>query len=264
MSPSNEPISSIVVGAGPGLVLTHGSGGSIEANLGPVLTGLSDHFTVVGPDYPGLGTTHRSSAPLSLDGLADAAVAAADEAGLGTFSLVGCSMGSPVAIRVTTRYPRRVDRLALVAGFAKPDRYLRLVLDLWHNLIQADSSALGEFLVALGAGEQVVSSLTDPDVADLVSRVAASVPAEAIDHVALARTIDVEAELADIAVPTLVVQTVLDKLATPPHSAVLAAAIPDARLVELDCEHLMAAERHQQLLNYLVDHLRPDSVTTAL
>lgn len=44
-----------VRGAGPGLLLAHGAGGSVDANFGPVLDDLARTHTVIGPDYPGSG-----------------------------------------------------------------------------------------------------------------------------------------------------------------------------------------------------------------
>jgi pimeloyl-ACP methyl ester carboxylesterase/DNA-binding CsgD family transcriptional regulator len=55
---------------------------------------------------------------MSLDGLADAVVAAADGAGLETFTLVGYSLGTLVSVRAAARHPERVRNLILFGGFA--------------------------------------------------------------------------------------------------------------------------------------------------
>lgn len=52
----------LVRGSGPGLLLAHGSGGSVEGNFGTILDDLAAAHTVVGPDYPGAGQTPRSEA----------------------------------------------------------------------------------------------------------------------------------------------------------------------------------------------------------
>src|SRR4051794_487084 len=78
-----------VHGAGPGLVLAHGAGGSTALNYGPILPGLAAGHTVVGVDWPGTGDSPRSSTPLDADALADELVAAADAEGLETFALAG-------------------------------------------------------------------------------------------------------------------------------------------------------------------------------
>ncbi|WP_204250165.1 alpha/beta fold hydrolase [Mycolicibacterium goodii] len=132
-------------GSGPGLLLSHGGGGGIDLNFGPILPVLADHFTVVGPDFPGSGTTPRSTSPLTLDGLADGLVASANSAGLDRFSLVGYSMGTSVAIRTAARHPDRVDKMVLIAGFARPDSYLRLALDLWEEMLASRPEVLAKF-----------------------------------------------------------------------------------------------------------------------
>lgn len=245
-----------VHGSGPGLLLSHGGGGGIELNFGAILESLAEHFTVVGPDFPGAGNTPRAGEPLTLDGLADGLVASADAAGLDRFSLVGYSMGASVALRATTRHPDRVNGLVLVAGFARPDSYLRLALDVWRALLDRDPAVLAKFLLAMGGGEQLVSGLTDDELTELIALTAKGVPPGTPDHVALAKTIDVRDDLPHIDTPTLVVKTTLDRLATPAHSDVLAAGIPGARLAELDCGHSITAERPAQLVHLILSHLR--------
>ncbi|PJK20081.1 alpha/beta fold hydrolase [Mycolicibacterium goodii] len=242
-------------GSGPGLVLSHGGGGGIDLNFGPILPTLADHFTVVGPDFPGSGSTPRSTSPLTLDGLADGLVASAAAAGLDRFSLVGYSMGTSVAIRTAARHSDRVDKMVLIAGFARPDSYLRLALDLWEAMLDGAPEVLAKFLLALGGGDQMVSGLDRAEVDRLVATMAESIPAGAADHVALAKTIDVRADLPLIEAPTLVIKTTLDRLATPAHSDELAAGIPSARSVELDCGHSVAAERPARLAKLIIDHL---------
>lgn len=54
---ADSPLGRIVRGTGPGLLLAHGAGGGVQPNFGPILDGLAEHHTVVGPDYPGTGRT---------------------------------------------------------------------------------------------------------------------------------------------------------------------------------------------------------------
>ncbi|WP_204250166.1 alpha/beta fold hydrolase [Mycolicibacterium goodii] len=101
----------------------------------------------------------------------------------------------------------------------------------------------------------MVCGLDSAEVDELVTTMAESVPAGTADHVALAKTIDVRADLPRIETSTLVIKTTLDRLATPAHSDELAAAIPRARMVELDCGHSVAAERPGRLAQLILDHL---------
>lgn len=85
-------------GAGPALVLLHGTGGDGDANWSGVLAGL-DGRRVIRPDYAGSGLTTDDTAPLSVDRLAAQVLAAVDHAGVDGFDLVGFSLGAALARR---------------------------------------------------------------------------------------------------------------------------------------------------------------------
>src|SRR5690349_8298937 len=125
------PLHTTVSGTGPGIVLAHGAGGGIEANFGALIPALARTHTVVGSDYPADDT------PLTLDDLADALVAAAVEAGVPTFTIIGFSLGTAVAVRAAARHPERVTGLLLTAGLAVPDNRSRLIVDSWIDLLDA-------------------------------------------------------------------------------------------------------------------------------
>jgi pimeloyl-ACP methyl ester carboxylesterase len=70
-----------VDGAGPGLVLVHGTGGNSETNWNQLVGRLSESRTVVRPDYSGSGATIDDGTPLTVAALAAQVVAAAENAG---------------------------------------------------------------------------------------------------------------------------------------------------------------------------------------
>ena len=249
------PLARVVRGTGPGLVLAHGGGGGAQLNWGPIIEPLAEGFTVVAPDYPGAGTTPVQDEPLDLDDLADRVVATAVDAGLERFALVGYSLGSCVSIRATTRHPDRVSALALVAGFAHPDARLGVALRVWETLLDADAELLGRFLVMAGFSGAYLERLSAAELEDHIHGAAATVPPGTASHIALAKGLDLRAELHRITCPTLVVATAQDGLATPAHSKILAEGIPNARVHELDCGHAVVMERGPELLDLLSDFL---------
>ncbi len=227
------PLTTRVTGSGPGLLLAHGAGGSIEGNYVPILPALAAGHTVVAPDYPGSGDTPRAGAPLTLDGLADALVAEAVGAGVETFTLVGYSLGTAVAVRAAARHPERVRGLVLTAGLTKADNRLRTTLALWRRLLAlSDRRAFAELVALTAFAPATYPGLAADQLDPLLDDIATSVPPGTPDQAALVEAVDTTADLPRIAVPTLVVATTEDLLVSLHHSRPLAENIAGAEYAE--------------------------------
>jgi pimeloyl-ACP methyl ester carboxylesterase len=260
MSGAEPSFGRTVRGTGPGLLLAHGAGGGIELNYGPILDRLAKRYTVVGSDYPGTGRTPRSIEPLTLDGLAEELVAAADAEGLESFAIAGYSMGGPVAIRAATRHPQRVAALVLTASFARPNPRFRLAARLWLDLLDAGNhERLARFLALVGFGAPTLDAMGQDELDTVLAGTAASIPSGTREHVDLVGRIDVRDELAGISVPTLVISTTHDTLVTPALHRKLAHGIPGAKLVEIATGHLPFVEAPDEWLGLIRDFL--DGVT---
>ncbi|SPL99140.1 putative 3-oxoadipate enol-lactone hydrolase/4-carboxymuconolactone decarboxylase [[Actinomadura] parvosata subsp. kistnae] len=114
--------------------------------------------------------------PLELDALADRLAAAATTAGHHRFSVVGYSLGVPVAVRTAIRHPGRVRSLVLTAGFAAPDPHLRLTLALWRHLAaQREHAALARLFLLLGTDPADLARHTPAQLDEEIARTAAAV-----------------------------------------------------------------------------------------
>ncbi|MFM9607178.1 alpha/beta hydrolase [Streptomyces sp. V2] len=244
------------LGSGPGLLLAHGAGSSLANTYGPILEGLAARRTVVGVDYPGSGETPRSTAPLSVDDLADQLVAAADAEGLDRFAVSGYSLGGAVAIRAAARYPERVTALVLTAAFAYRDNRLALASSAWNKIAASgDRELLAEFLLLSALGTQGLESMPEEQLRQVVGYAASGAADGSPEQADLVGRVDVRDDLAGIGVPTLVVSTTDDRLTSPALHRHLARTIPGARLAEIPTGHLPMLERGEEWLRLITEFL---------
>lgn len=238
-----------VFGTGPAVVLAHGASGSIESNYGSLIPLLAESHTVVGPDYP------AEDAPLDLDALADALVAATDAE---RFTLIGFSLGTAVAVRAAARHPERVAGLVLAAGFARADHRLRLSLELWRPLLARDPKDFARFVLTSGFSPAFVNGLPDAALAAALDGIAAGAPVGTPAQADLAVRVDTTADLAGITVPTLVIGASDDLLVDPANHRFLAEQIPGAEYAEIKAGHVLMAEQpdawHAVILDFLQRH----------
>ncbi|MFC4063072.1 alpha/beta fold hydrolase [Planomonospora corallina] len=252
-------LSTTVAGSGPGILLAHGASGSVADNYGTLLPVLAADHTVVGPDYPGSGATPRAAAGFTLDELTDAVVSSAVEAGVETFTVIGFSLGTTVAVRAAARYPQRVRGLVLAAGFARADNQIDLSLGLWEHLLErGDAEGFARMRAVNGFSLGFLNGLPAEQLAELLAPDPAGPPLGVMEQAALGRSADTRDDLAGITVPTLVIATTRDALVDPANSRYLADRIPGARYAEVDSGHVVMAERPaewQELVGkFLAEH----------
>jgi pimeloyl-ACP methyl ester carboxylesterase len=125
-APDGTSLHAFVLGplsAGRPVVLLHGLGADASYWAGTARDLVSRGRTVVIPDAPGSGASGTPAAPegLGLAARAGAVEALATALGLGSFDLVGHSLGGLTAALYVLGHPGRVRRLVLVdaAGFSR-------------------------------------------------------------------------------------------------------------------------------------------------
>ncbi|WP_369358318.1 alpha/beta fold hydrolase [Streptomyces sp. cg2] len=258
-SVSLPPLSTTVAGPsdGPGVLLAHGATGSVRSNYGTLIPALTaTGHRVVAPDYPGSGATPRATGPLELDALADAVVAEAVAAGLTTFTVIGFSMGTAVSVRAAARHPERVRGLVLTAGLARADARAQVWLDLWLRLLErGDHQGFAQARALSGVAPEHLNALPPAELAALLDPDPTLPPAGSAEQAALVKVLDTTADLAGIAVPTLVVATTRDALLDPANSRYLSEHIPGAEYVEIATGHLPMVERNAEWLALIGDFL---------
>jgi pimeloyl-ACP methyl ester carboxylesterase/DNA-binding CsgD family transcriptional regulator len=115
---------------------------------------LAERFTVIRYDKPGCGLSDRDGIDLSFDGQVAAALAVADAARAGRFSLFGASQAGQLAAAIAAKCPERVESLVLYGTCA--------------NGADLAPAQVRESIVALvrahwGLGSKVLTGMFVPD-----------------------------------------------------------------------------------------------------
>ncbi|MGV9308755.1 alpha/beta fold hydrolase [Nonomuraea sp. NPDC003727] len=239
-----------LTGAGPGLIMLHGTQAGAEASWGHVVGGFADRRTVVTPDLSGSGRTTDGGAPLTVESLADQVVAVARAAAPGPVDLVGASLGAVVAAATAAHHPDLVRSLVLIAGWAHGDDVRhRLNFGLWRDLARTDFDLFSRFGMLQGFTPGYLSALSDEG---LNAVLAANQPAPG-----LARQIelDLQADIRDllpkISARTLVIGLTRDEIVPVERSRELRAAIPGSAYAEVDSGHFAIFEKTAEMVGLI-------------
>ncbi|MEV0066569.1 alpha/beta hydrolase [Amycolatopsis sp. NPDC050768] len=240
-------------GSGPGLLLLHGTAASHE-QWAPVVELARESFTVVAPDFSGSGGTVDHGGPVSIADLAAEALAAADDAGLTTFHVVGHSLGAVVAAHLAGTHPARVRSAVLHAAWPKTDTRQDAEFRYWLELLDHGAEVFARMLplMAFGPGywATTTADANDELVAQLVIQPGTARQIEAD------RGVDLQPVLGSITAPNLVLSSAYDRLIEAAQQQELLAAIPHANHVELPAGHGAPGELPGEFAKVLLDFVR--------
>jgi pimeloyl-ACP methyl ester carboxylesterase len=231
----------------------------------PQVEGLADRYTLISFDNRGIGASTSGNTPLSIEAMADDALAVAGAEGVERFHLAGHSMGGLIAQRIALIAPQRVLSLSFLCTFLKGREAARVTPAIllsalrmhvgtramrrraFMRLVMPDAYLRQADLVRL-AGE--LGQLFGRDLADQ--------PSIVMKQLRAMSRFDVSARLGELAaIPTLVVSAALDRIALPEYGRSLAAAIPGARYVEIeDAAHGVTIHRADVINDLLSEHFQ--------
>jgi len=231
------------------------------------LAELSRRYRLIRYDERGCGLSDWDIARFSFDDWVDDLEAVADAAGLDRFPLLGISQGGPVAIAYAVRHPERVTHLVLLGSFAQGRRKRARTpgeLELAEAHIE---------IVRLGWGSpdptyrQIFVARFLPDATqeqwrsfDELQRRSTS-PDNAWRFVDTFANIDVTNLAPKLTVPTLIMCSRREPDNRFEQSRMLAALIPNSRLVPLDSSNHLLPERDPAWKHFLteIDRFLPAS-----
>jgi aminoacrylate hydrolase len=222
-----------VHGHGTPVLLSAGMGGS-GSFWAPQLEALATRHQVVLYDHVGTGRSARGNR--SIAGMADDIACVLDHAGIDAAHVVGHAIGGIVGIELALRHPKRLRSLAVVNGWGRADPFLRRCFEIRKALLnQSGPQAyvraqplflyppqwISENIAHLDAEEEKILKHF-PSVATMNQRIDMFLAFEG------------GRRLAEINVPTLLSSAKDDALVPAYLTRELAAAIPDARVHEVD------------------------------
>lgn len=222
---------------GEPVVLVHGLGKPAARDWARVIPALAQRYRVYALDLPGFGESDKGNHLYTPDNFARVIESVLEKRVPRPFTLVGHSMGGPVALAYAAEYPQRVSRLVLVdaAGVLHRSVYAEFLMRVaaqraigldspWFESvvraiqIRAENWPLRGELALERAGVRRRLLRGDPSAISAFAMV---------EH-------DFSRTLREIAVPTLVVWGADDIIAPLRTGQALASAIPHARLVVME------------------------------
>ena len=221
-------------GAGPPLVLLHGIGSSAES-WRDQLTGLGDFRHVLAWDAPGYGasTPLDRARPSPVD-YAERLALLLDSLELECIALAGHSLGALIAGAFAASRPGRVERLILADAARGHGADPTAPLPTSAQSRLDDLAALGPAEFARRRAPRLLSAAATPSHLSRVRETMARIPPAGYRQaVAMLAQADIYAHAGALVSPTLVLCGSEDTVTPPDSNRSLAAAIANARYVEL-------------------------------
>lgn len=235
-------------GEGRPVLLLHGWTSTAALNWYPCFPVLAERYRVVALDQRGHGRGIRSRSPFSLELCADDAASLVDALGGGPATVVGYSMGGPVAQLMWRRHPHLVGELVLCATAARfPSRAqmgatvgrIGLGASLALSLVPAPVRRGGMVLASRGWRASSPWAAAEWSSHDPSALIQAGLALSRFDSTGWVDGIDV---------PTAVVVTERDTTVSPLRQHFLAERIPGALAVPVEGDHRVCVDHPERFV----------------
>jgi DNA-binding SARP family transcriptional activator/pimeloyl-ACP methyl ester carboxylesterase len=252
-SPDGVRLAYAVVGEGPVLVKAANWLSHLEYDWNsPVwrhwLTGLASNRTLVRYDERGCGLSDWNVEDFSLDAWVLDLETVVDALGLERFPLLGISQGASIAITYAVRHPERVSHLILYGGYARGrshrdltpkqreelDVMLQLIKIGWGKEHPAFRQVFSMLFLPEGTPEQL-HAFNELERITTTPEIAARI-------VSGFQVIDVRDQAEQVTQPTLVLHSKYELRIPFEEGRLMAALIPNARLVPLESKNHILLE----------------------
>ena len=217
------------------IILSSGLGGS-GSYWAPQIAALAPHFRIVTYDHRGTGRSGGEASEGGIAAMADDVLEIADALSLARFDFMGHALGGLIGLDIALRRPEAIASLVLINAWSRADPHSGRCFDVRIALLE--NAGVAAFVKA-----QPLFLYPAVWMSEHAARLAED-EAHGIAHfqgrdnilrrIAALRAFDIDAHLADIAAPTLVVATRDDLLVPYTRSLRLAEGLPHATLALAD------------------------------
>lgn len=223
----------VVEGRGETLVLIHG----LSDNLlywEVLATALKKDFEVVRFDLRGHGKSPLGNGEITIDTYANDLKSLLDELGITKANLIGFSLGGAVALDFTARFPEFVSSLVLMSTFYKCDDNCADVFNQFINALDSSFEDFFDFMLPKVLCPDVIeNNIEDLELLKQLSSKTANLEAYKMATEACFNY-DVENQLSQINVPTLILAGRYDEIFPKSIQESLSEKIKNSKLIIFD------------------------------
>jgi pimeloyl-ACP methyl ester carboxylesterase len=247
-------------GQGYPLVLIRGLGSNAD-HWYAQLPDLAAHFRVIVFDNRGIGRSSDPGGDFTIRDMADDTVGLMEVLAIPRAHVLGVSMGGMIAQQLALDHPRRVRGLVLVVSHCGGAHQVRPSAEIARLVGEMATAGTPESRIkALPAFFDPETLKTNLACAQTYATVSLKYPADAkilSRQFTAIQAFDLYDRLPAIQAPTLVVASTGDALIPPGNSEILAARIPNARMVAIPGGgHQILIEQPQACNQVVVDFLK--------
>ncbi len=244
----------------PVLVLAHSLGTNLHV-FDRLVPELLRHFRIVRYDGRGHGASVVTPGPYSIAQLGQDALAILDVLGLEKVHWLGLSKGGMVGLWLLTHAPERIGRAVLANVAAQLGGS-----DMWNERIKTVHEKGLESLAPSVLENWFTKSFREhhPDEVDRLWEILLSTPAEGYAGACAAiRDMDQREAIRAITNPVLVIVGRHDPITPPGVGALVASAIPGAKLVTLETAHISCIEDPEGFNQAAIEFLTAEAPAAA-
>lgn len=227
------------------LVLVHGTAGSIDSHFGFLFPMMAFRQRVIGINLadPGTDTIEIEQFAAQVSAVISAEVPD------GAVTLLGYSMGGPIAAKTAHTMGNKVENLILVAGYMKTDTHQKLRGHIWLSLYKEGNPLVKNFMSFNAFSPFHMRSRSLEDM--LAGTAKMNITPFLAKQVDLNTRVDVLAECGELQARTLVVGLSEDFSCPKHHSKATFGTILNASYTEIATGHAVVHERPAELFYHV-------------